>query len=328
LLATSTHDTKIGEDGRARLYVLSEIPGEWTDWVNEWREVNRAHKSQVSRRAAPDANEEYRLYQTLLASWPPDLTEPDAAYRQRIREHMRKAVNEAKVNTHWAHPNEPWIEACDRFVDALLTPTTGGEFLQSFVPRARRLAHLGLVNTLAQVVLKITSPGVPDFFQGSEGWNLSLVDPDNRGLIEWEQPRKLAESTRRLSWRELLRRWSDGGIKVRLTAELLRFRREHAALFQEGRYEGCEATGRFAERLILFTRRQGSTALLVIVPRLTASLGCPPLGLVWEDTAVVLPEPARKWRDILTGAEWRADDGSVPVAELFRELPLAVLMAE
>jgi (1->4)-alpha-D-glucan 1-alpha-D-glucosylmutase len=180
LLATSTHDTKFGEDARARLYVLSEMAGQWMDWVNEWRELNQRFKTNVDGRLAPDANEEYRFYQTLLACWPPDGFTPDEPFRQRLCEHVRKAVNEAKVNTHWFHPNESWLEACTRFVNAVLTPETGDEFLTSFGPKAQRLAHLGLVNSLAQVALKITSPGVPDFYQGCEGWNVSLVDPDNR----------------------------------------------------------------------------------------------------------------------------------------------------
>lgn len=327
LLATSTHDTKFGEDARARLYVLSEIAGQWNDWANEWRELNRRFKTNVDGRLAPDANEEYRIYQTLLACWPADAFAPDEAFRRRLRDHVRKAVNEAKVNTHWFHPNEAWLESCDRFVDALLTPETGEEFLASFGPKAQRLAHLGLVNTLAQVVLKIASPGVPDFYQGGESWNLSLVDPDNRGLIDWNGKEAFAAAAGGKSWHELLRDWKDGGVKVRLTAELLRFRREHLALFQGGDYEPLDAEGRFADRLVVFVRRSERKALLAIVPRLTAALGCPPLGLVWEDTAVTLPPARGRWRDALTGEEWPADE-RVRMAELLEELPLAVLVSE
>lgn len=323
LLATSTHDTKFGEDARARLYVLSELAGEWADWVTEWRELARRFKTNVDGRLAPDANEEYRFYQTLLACWPPDAFTPDEAFRQRLREHLHKAVNEAKVNTHWLHPNEGWIESCDRFVNALLTPKTGEEFLASFGPKAQRLAHLGLINSLAQVALKITLPGVPDFYQGSERWNLSLVDPDNRGLIDWSVPEKVAAAARTMSWRELLRRWKDGAVKLRLTEELLRFRREHLALFQLGDYEPRAATGRFADRLVVFRRRHESESLLVVVPRLTALLGCPPIGLVWEDTAIALPPVNGRWRELLTGQPIASE--TCAVAELFREMPLAVL---
>lgn len=324
LLATSTHDTKFGEDVRARLYVLSEMPDEWADWVREWRAVNERHKSRVDGRFAPDANEEYRLYQTLLGCWPMPPFQPDDAFRARLREHMRKATNEAKRNTHWLHPNEPWLAAVDRFIDAILTPATGGDFLRSFEPKAFRLSHLGIVNALAQVVLKITTPGVPDFYQGSERWNLSLVDPDNRRLIDWAPFEELAADVGGRPWRELLRRWSDGRIKLRLTRDLLRFRREHLALFQEGGYVPAEPTGYYADRTLAFCRRSGNEALFVAVPRQSSSLGCPPLGLVWGDTAVTLPGAGSAWRDVLTGARW---DGGMPLplAEVFSELPLAVL---
>lgn len=325
LFATSTHDTKFGEDARARLYVLSEIAGEWIDWVTEWSHLNRGHKTIVDGRLAPDANEEYRLYQTLLACWPPEAFTPDEAFRQRLREHVRKAVNEAKVNTHWVHPNEAWLASGDHFVDALLTPEKGGAFLASFGPKAQRLAHLGLVNTLAQVALKITAPGVPDFYQGCELWNLSLVDPDNRGLVEWSWPEQLAASVRSAPWHELLRHWKDGGVKLRLTAELLRFRREHLALFQMGNYEPMDARGVFAERLVVFGRHYAGDTLVVVVPRLTSALGCPPIGLVWEDTMVELPPRRDRWREVLTGREWSG--ATLALAELFSELPLAVLWA-
>ena len=326
LLATSTHDTKFGEDARARLYVLSEIAGEWSDWANEWRDLNRRFKTNVDGRLAPDANEEYRIYQTLLACWPPDGSAPDDAFRQRLREHVRKAVNEAKVNTHWFHPNEAWLEACDRFMDSLLTPETGEEFLASIGPKAQRLAHLGLVNSLAQVALKITSPGVPDFYQGSEGWNVSLVDPDNRALIDWRARETAAAAAQEMVWRGLLRNWKDGRVKVRLTHDLLRFRRQHLALFQAGDYQPLMAEGRFADRLVIFERRHQREALFVVVPRMTAALGCPPLGLLWEDTAVTIPPANSEWRDVMTGRERRA--GTVPIAELFSDLPLSILSGE
>jgi (1->4)-alpha-D-glucan 1-alpha-D-glucosylmutase len=326
LLATSTHDTKFGEDARARLYVLSEMAGQWSDWVNEWRDLNQRWKTQVGGRLAPDANEEYRLYQTLLACWPAEAFTPDEAFRQRLREHVRKAVNEAKVNTHWTHPNEAWIEACERFTNAILTPETGNDFIASISPKAQRLAHLGLVNTLAQVALKVTSPGVPDFYQGCELWNLTLVDPDNRALIDWSGKPGFAEAVRRKTWHELLRDWKDGGVKLRLTEELLRLRRRQLALFQSGDYQARGATGRFADRLIVFSRKFENQAMLVIVPRLTASLGCPPLGLVWEDTAVELPSAGSNWRDVLTGVEWPGGE-SVMMAEMLTALPLSVLVS-
>jgi (1->4)-alpha-D-glucan 1-alpha-D-glucosylmutase len=327
LLATSTHDTKMGEDMRARLYVLSEIPDEWADWVGEWRRLNHGNKTSVQGRLAPDSNEEYRLYQTLMGCWPMTPFEPDDAFRQRIRDHIRKAVNEAKRNTHWLHPNEAWLEACDGFANALLTPATGGKFLASFQPRAQRVAHLGVINSVAQVVLKIMTPGVPDFYQGSELWNLSLVDPDNRQLVDWSGREELLATMKALSWRELLRRWRTGAIKLRLTHELLQFRQRHLALFQQGDYEPLEAQGRFADRLVIFQRRLGSKTILVVVPRLTAAMGCPPLGLVWEDTLLELPSARARWADVLTQREFEPGQ-PLPVAELLHDLPFAVLRAD
>lgn len=326
LLATSTHDTKFGEDVRARLYVLSELTDEWCDWLEEWNAINRRHKTIVNGREAPDANEEYRLYQTLLGCWPMATFEPDEAFRTRLKEHLRKATNEAKRNTHWLHPNEAWLTACDRFLDGILTPATGADFLASFTPKVQRLAHLGLTNSLAQVVLKTTTPGVPDFYQGCELWNLSLVDPDNRRLIDWA-PHQAAAAAANAPWRELLRSWRDGRVKLRLTRELLRFRRSHAALFQAGDYVAVETSGQYADRMIAFVRRHEGSSLLVAVPRLTSALGCPPIGLAWEDTGVALPSAVHPWRDILTGASWKGGT-SLPASELFGELPLAVLMSD
>ncbi|HVS54599.1 MAG TPA: malto-oligosyltrehalose synthase [Opitutaceae bacterium] len=330
LLATSTHDTKLGEDARARLYVLSEIPETWGSWVGEWRELNRRHKTSLAGVPAPDANEEYRFYQTLVACWPAgDAFAPDEEFRARLREHMRKALNEAKRNTHWMHPNEPWLEACDRFVNALLAPETGGEFLASFGPKVHRVAQLGVVNALAQLTLKITSPGVPDFYQGCENWNLSLVDPDNRRLVAWAGREAFAGKVADVSWPELLRNWPDAGVKVRLTTELLRLRREHLAVFQQGDYEPVTVTGEFAERVVAFRRCHGRECIVVVVPRLTASLGYPPLGSVWGDTTLVLPKGWARWRDALSAEAAASGSGTgdrVPVAEVLRELPVAVLL--
>ncbi len=320
LLATSTHDTKLSEDARARLYALSELPGEWETWLAEWSALNLRHKTALDGRAAPDANEEYRLYQTLLAAWPLD-DAIDDRFRQRIRDHLRKAVNEAKENTTWRHPNEPWLEACDRFVTALLDERAGAEFLASFRPRALRLAQLGIVNSLAQLVLKATSPGVPDFYQGCEAWDFSLVDPDNRRPVDYELRRRLLAAGG--APHELLRRWKDGAIKVRVMQALLAFRRRHPALFAQGAYRPLEAEGAFGELVVAFAREAASEAIVVIVPRLTARLACPPLGLVWDDTAVRRPG-AGEMIDLVTGKKTPASDRLV-LADVLGELPFAVL---
>ncbi|HWL14812.1 MAG TPA: malto-oligosyltrehalose synthase [Opitutus sp.] len=323
LLASSTHDTKFGEDMRARLYALSEMPHAWRDWLAEWSEINRGHKTVRDGRAAPDANEEYRLYQMLLGAWPVDDADPDETFLTRIREHWRKAVNEAKRNTSWVHQNEPWMEAGDRFIAAILHPETGRAFLESFRPKARRLAHLGMINSLAQLVLKCTSPGVPDFYQGCERWNFSLVDPDNRRPVDFADNAAVARRAERAEWRTLLAQWEDGAVKLKLTRVLLALRAARPELFRAGEYRSLELTGRFADNAIAFERWREKERICVVVPRLTTALGCPPLGLVWADTAVEVTA-AGGWRDALTG---RRFDGGAPLAlaEVFTDLPVAVL---
>jgi (1->4)-alpha-D-glucan 1-alpha-D-glucosylmutase len=326
LLTTSTHDTKLGEDARARLYALSESPHDWADALGEWSQMNQRHRTMIDGRAAPDANEEYRLYQILLAAWPANDADPDDAFRDRIREHVRKAVNEAKRNTTWVQPDERWMEAGDRFVNALLSEESGREFLTSFRARARRIAHLGMVNSLAQVALKITSPGVPDFYQGCDLWDFSLVDPDNRRPVDFERRTAMIKRPlAKVDWPQLVREWRSGEIKLQLTRALLRFRHEHGAIFQRGDYVPLAASGRFAEHVVAFARKHGGETLLVIVPRLTSQLGCPPQGLVWDDTALALPTKGRsRWRDVVTGREI-ARDGTLLLAEAFVDLPIVVL---
>ncbi len=323
LVATATHDTKLGEDARARLYALSEIPHEWHDAVTEWRELNRRHKTIIDGRSAPDANEEYRLYQVLLAVWPPT-DEIDDAFRERIRQYLRKAMNEARRNTSWVEPSEPWIEAGDRFVDGILGADTGREFLASFRTHASRVSHLGMVNSLSQVVLKITSPGVPDFYQGSELWDFSLVDPDNRRPVDFAHREALARADgRRRDWCELLRNWRDGEIKWHVIRALLEFRTAGRVLFEAGEYQPLEANGRLAEHVVGFSRSAGGKTVAVFVPRLTSRLGSPPLRLVWDDTAITFPGGATRLRDVVTNQEH--DGPRLLLADVFLDLPFAVL---
>jgi (1->4)-alpha-D-glucan 1-alpha-D-glucosylmutase len=326
LLTTATHDTKIGEDVRARLYALSEIPHEWRDCLNEWRELNRRHKTSVDGRAAPDANEEYRLYQILIGAWPADDADPDETFRSRIRDHLRKAVNEAKRNTSWIQPNEAWLEAGDKFVDAILNADGAREFLASFRPRAQRVAGLGMVNSLAQLTLKIMSPGVPDFYQGCELWDLSLVDPDNRREVDFKRRQAILDNDDAApNWSVLLQSWRTGEIKLWVTRVLLNFRSRHSALFQHGEYRAVEVTGRFSANVVAFSRTYENESVIVLVPRLTSRLGSPPLGLVWDDTAVTLPPGRTEWVDTATGRV-ESYAGSALIADLFAELPFAVLV--
>jgi (1->4)-alpha-D-glucan 1-alpha-D-glucosylmutase len=322
-LTTSTHDTKLSEDARARLLVLSEIPEEWENWLLEWRDLNAPHKTRGGSRLAPDANEEYRFYQTLLAAWPLDGV-VNAELVQRLKDNLRKSVAEAKRNTTWTHPNEPWLAACDGFVDAALDPARSEKFLTSFTAAAGRVARLGMVNSLVQTTLKITTPGAPDFYQGNEVWNFSLVDPDNRRPIDFARHRTLAADLDKRSWTHLLAHWRDGAVKQRLTRDLLRFRAGHTALFHSGDYMPVPVCGRFTEHAVAFTRTPAAAErILVVIPRLSAKLGCPPLGLIWDDTRVAIDNSAQ-WRNLLTGACYTGGR-ELSLAPLFAELPVAVL---
>ncbi len=323
LIATATHDTKLSEDARARLYALSELPDEWRAWLAEWREINRAKKSEVGRVLAPDSNEEYLLYQALLGVWPLD-EGPSTELAERIRQYFRKAVNEAKLNTTWTQPNDAWLAAGDRFIDGLLQPDEGRAFLASFGPKAARLAHLGSINSLAQIVLKLTSPGVPDIYQGSEIWEFSLVDPDNRRPVDFDYRERLLAGVGQRTPLDLMRNWRDGGIKLRVIRDLLNFRNGHAALFAEGDYAALETRGSSADHAVCFRRASPGEMLLVVVPRQTARIGCPPLGLVWEDTVVAGVGGTGEWLDLVTGHRMPGDS-VLRLADLFAELPFAVL---
>jgi (1->4)-alpha-D-glucan 1-alpha-D-glucosylmutase len=342
LLATATHDTKWGEDARARLAVLSEVPREWRALINRWHRVTAKGRTEVAGRPAPDPADEYLFYQALLAAWPAEAAAASAnALRERLQGFMRKAMREAKVHTSWLNPIAPYEAAVENFVAAVLTGDAAPAFLRSFVPAARRLAWLGMLNSGSQVVLKLVSPGVPDIYQGTELWDLSLVDPDNRRPVDFARRRALLDelapllqsgnesvATPRLA--DLLRNWPDGRIKLLLTAAGLRLRRHHAAVFREGEYHALTVIGSAASHVVALARLQGPAAVLALVPRLPASLvgwdhdETPALGRqVWGETAVLLPPPLadRPWENRLTGATLSPERGRLAVADAFTVLP-------
>ncbi len=192
MLATATHDTKRGEDTRVRLDVLSEIPDEWEVEVNSWSELNQGRRSRLGKDWAPDWNDEYHYYQALLGAWNWEQTEESRrALADRMQEYMLKAVKEAKLHTSWVSPNEAYEKGVVSFVEKTLLGEESGTFMKAFTPFAQRVARVGMINSLAQLVLKIASPGVPDFYQGSELWNLSLVDPDNRREVDYSLRRRM-----------------------------------------------------------------------------------------------------------------------------------------
>lgn len=345
MLSTSTHDAKRGEDARTRIDVISELPDEWRRMVARWARLNSANRTRVHGAWAPDRGDEYLFYQALLGAWPAG--EGDTgALAVRMRAYTLKAIREAKLHTSWIQEDADYEQATGRFVEQCLTGRRARAFLDSFEPFARRIARAGAVNSLAQVVLKVASPGVPDFYQGGELWDLALVDPDNRRPVDFGVRRRLlaelgpavagdlAPARRAELVRALLERWEDGTIKLYVTARALGLRRERPETFLAGGYVPLEASGERAPNLVAFARVLGDDVVIAVVPRLASGLahGAPPLGLeAWGDTIVHLPEPLADldFEDALTGAPHRPERGgrgaTLRAAGAFAVLPLALL---
>lgn len=337
LSATSSHDTKRGEDVRARLAVLSEIPREWREGVRVWKRLNGKKKRAVGGFPAPDANEEYFLYQTLIGAYPFDPQGMDS-FRERIRDHMVKAIREAKVHSDWLNPDEEYEAAVKGFVDMILDDAADNPFLRSFLPLQRKVAHLGMVNSLAQTLIKIASPGVPDFYQGSELWDLRLVDPDNRGPVDFGLRLSCLQRLRQTSraadelLRELMDSKEDGRLKLHLIQRALHARRDRQDLFACGDYIPLPGAGRCCRHLITFARRYGDGWAVAVAPRLPASLmggqaGFPVGDEVWGDTTVPLPREApRVWEEVISGTKLECH-GKIDVGRALRLFPVALLLS-
>jgi (1->4)-alpha-D-glucan 1-alpha-D-glucosylmutase len=332
LLATSTHDTKRSEDVRARMIAISEIPELWRRSLQRWRTVNRRWKKDVNESEAPDADEEYLLYQTLLGTWPvaangAPMENVGNEYIERIQAYMTKALNEAKLNTSWIQPNEEWLAATRDFVAKVLEATPKNKFLPTFLPVAEEIARLGAINSLAQILLKLTSPGVPDIYQGNEVWDYSLVDPDNRRPIDYKVRAEMLSCLSSKTPEELLQNWPNGRIKMFLTQRALRFRNDHADLFRSGNYLPLRASGTFADCCISFARQLDRDWAIVIVPRLSSRIGFPPTGDRWKDTVIELPEnlPDARAREMFTGHELSIQERQIRLADAMSILPFAII---
>ena len=340
MLGTSTHDTKRGEDTRARLNVLSEIPEEWERQVQAWSRIIRARRGDIESTAPPDHNDEYLLYQLLVGAWPVEFIDVDAldadalaAFAKRVEGALIKSVREAKVHSTWAAPNEAYEEPLKSFLRDCLDATRSNTFLDSFRAFAARIARLGMLNSLAQTLLKLTVPGVPDLYQGTELWDLSLVDPDNRRPIDYDVRRalmtELANPTQAPgAIPALLERWKDGRVKLALISRTLALRQAHPDLFAEGGYEALEVGGARENHLCAFARRCGGKSVVVAVPRLVAALDARP---GWDDTVVRLPPAAApRWRNVLSGAVVDAADSdgaaALGAAHMFAQFPFALLV--
>ena len=344
LSATSTHDTKRGEDVRARINVLSEIPGAWKAAVSRWRTLNRRIKVEVAGAVAPDANEEYFLYQTLVGAWPFDANDGEALkqFRDRIAAYMRKAMREAKVHTSWSHPDEAYEKAVTRFVERLLDPRRSQPFFDSFLPFQRRVAELGIYNSLAQLLIKVTAPGVPDFYQGTELWDLNLVDPDNRRPVDYERRRTALGALKSCAQpagdcaSELLDNRADGRVKLFVTTRALSARCAFRRLYECGEYVPLETQGARADSLFAFARTDGHAAAITVVPRLVASLlpdatGAPTGDAVWSDTSIALARDGhafggRRYRNVFTDDVIDCGGDTLAAATVLQRFPVALLV--
>ncbi|HMR31300.1 MAG TPA: malto-oligosyltrehalose synthase [Geminicoccaceae bacterium] len=329
LLATSTHDTKRGEDARARLLVLAECPGQWQQAVERWTGLNAP-----VRPAQLHALDELSLYQAMVGAWPPGLTADDrdglAGMRRRLGGWQRKSLREAKLRSSWLEPDEAYESAAEAFLESILDPLRSRAFLDEFAAFLARLAPAGAANGLAQTLLKLTAPGVPDIYQGGELWDFSLVDPDNRRPVDWARAADLLGSGAGIA--ELVADWPSGALKQRLIARVLAFRRRHAELFVGGDYLPLAIEGPAQPHAFAFRRRLGeTTAITVIGRRLAGRLvdGVPrPAPDAFADSALVLPtapEP-RSYREIVGDTALTAEGGGIPLARLLGRLPVALLV--
>jgi (1->4)-alpha-D-glucan 1-alpha-D-glucosylmutase len=349
---TATHDTKRGEDTRVRIDALSEMPDEWRTRLGRWKFRNDRLKVKVDGSRAPDPREEYLIYQTLLGAWPfgegQEDQPPSDEFIERVQQYMGKALREAKRNTSWTDPSSAYVDAVSTFIREALAGEGSDVFLRDFLPFQRRLARVGVVHSLAQTLLKVGSPGVPDVYQGCELWDLSLVDPDNRRPVDYPRRRAFLEKIRRqiaggADRASLARSWldsfEDGLIKMYVLWTALGHRKAEPALYAQGSHRPLEALGDRRDHLIAFGRAREGKAVGVVAPRLVYPMMGEeadrwPVGPdAWGDTSLLLPEGlSPRWRNLLTDevveVEHREGQAALSVASAFRTIPLALLVAE
>ncbi|MCA1833166.1 MAG: malto-oligosyltrehalose synthase [Actinomycetota bacterium] len=327
LSATSTHDSKRSEDVRAVLSVLSEEPSAWSSAVRRWSDMAARWKQPVDGELVPDASEELLIYQTLVGVWPLDAAD-EAGLAARIESFARKAAREAKVHTSWMEPNEKHEDALLGFVRALMGPE-GAHLRSDLQAFRRRIEIAGVVNALAQVVVKVAAPGIPDFYRGTETWFLRLVDPDNREPFDLDRAAEMLASLPE-DPDELLRGWRDGRLKLHVVRAALALRRNDPELFTRGSYIPIEARGPRANSVLAFARRLRSRWAVAVVPRLVLDATEPdrfPIGpATWNDTTLALPDRApHRWRNVFTGAEISVTDGVIGLVDLLDRLPFALI---
>ncbi|MFA5385134.1 MAG: malto-oligosyltrehalose synthase [Eubacteriales bacterium] len=357
--ATSTHDTKRSEDVRARINVLTEIPQLWSGRLAKWRRYNLAAKKVINDQTAPDGNMESLIYQTLVGTWP--LNENEIPFfRERLSAYLIKAAREAKIHTSWLQPDQDYEDALGYFAGSILEPSESNLFLNDFVQFQKTISYYGAINSLAQVLLKITSPGIPDFYRGTELWDFSLVDPDNRRPVDYSERPKIIEKInaeeavdQQSTVKNLFKNWEDGRIKLFLTYKALNFRKTHNDLFERGDYLPLECTGKGLKHVCSFARHMTGRWIISAVVRLPASSikgngenqsrnhdedagfmrSEPPTGkAVWGKSALILPDRAPdSWENVLTGEKIEvvkqdhSDQKGLPIAGALKILPVALL---
>ena len=331
MLATATHDHKRGEDVRARLAVISEVAGEWAALLPVWIARSQRLRREVNGVLSPTAGDIAMLFQTIIGSWPPDLPFGDnkghAAFAERIAGWQQKALREAKLATDWSAPNEAYEAAARDFLLALVMRRTVPDLLDDIVAFADKISPAGAVNGLAQVLLKLTSPGVPDLYQGTEYWDLSLVDPDNRRPVDFAAR---AASITTDHFETAAANWRNGHIKQAIIAATLRYRSNHTRLFAEGSYTPITVEGKFADRIVAFARELGTGVAITVVPRLSHKLlrqgGILFQEAIWDDTSLVLKGDPHVFVNILDARRTAMEDGRLRVGPLLRRLPVALLV--
>jgi (1->4)-alpha-D-glucan 1-alpha-D-glucosylmutase len=336
LLATATHDTKHGEDARARLGAVSLVAEEWTTKVTSWSRILRARRGDVEGTAPPARNDEYLFFQNLIATWPAELTLPRVLddeildwYVERVQAAMIKAIREARVRSNWILPDEKYELAVSEYIRDALNRERSEAFFENFLPFQQRVAQMGVHNSLVQLALKITSPGVGDFYQGGELWDLSFADPDNRRPVDFgKRCRLLREiegqqaANRAEQFAEYFQNWHDGRVKLALSTTLLRFRRENAELFASGAYEPLRVGDGNEESLCAYLRSAGQEVCLVV-----AALDGRLQAKDYRECKIDLGAraAAARWRNVVTGVSLYAVSDFLPVEEILSDLPVAVL---
>ncbi len=341
LIATSTHDTKRSEDVRARLNVLSEDPVGWEQALLRWHLLNKTKKVSLDHRPVPDKNEEYLFYQTLIGTWPFEQGDLSAAirYQERIEQYIKKAIKEAKIHTSWIYPNEAYEKGMSAFIRQVLEQTPDNLFIQDFEQFIQPIMRAGLFNSLSQTLLKLTIPGIPDFYQGSELWQLTLVDPDNRHPIDYSHRQQLLRELKEKGKGEegrgelvthLMETLQDGRIKLYLISQLLQYRNSHPVLFREGGYQPLAVKGERANHVMAFSRKKEQEQILIATGRFYLPLlrsAKDPIGKCWGETTLQLSsEYEGMYRDLLTGQTFLIEQkGAVAFQELFSKLPMVAL---